>query len=771
MKGIPVRCVFLAAAAALLLGVCAASYADWWQLPLGGALQSQQYRALVKRMRHIDPNDPELDVLFNELVGHFLHDDSLAALHLLTSYSPAAVERIRNDPKLRVQLVYHLLLNDWPDDQWSGVPFRHSCMHGMFAHQLAFLFVDAVCKPIAGATVEVFHGKGPGRKKPLCVLETDPNGLLVIDQKKYRAYFDYYEPSFVLRDRRYGIAPLKCNRSWPRVDVPLVRADSDEVAGSIYGVVVDDANEPMPGIELSCGCVVAATFGQEFFGSLERAGPPISVLTDDDGTFRMHMPVALARKPVFTIPPRSEYQVYFTPPPQPLRVRYWRKLTSGRYTVVKLPRPQYNFHTFAFEDANGPITDPNVLKKLSLGISVPGDGGVSLRYADIKDGATTPNGRYRASAQGISFQPIEITSDSPTEVIFRPWRPKTGTLVYTGRAVYGFTDRPVEGAFVLHGGGFKPNFAAAMLSDRQWRSLERIGTDVSADAPALEPLRKLCDFDQITRTDSHGVFRIAVPMQKRRRLYVLKRGCVPIYYRLYQPADDPNQLIDLGVARLLAAAKVKFELVWDRPGYCSPDMTWNMHPPQTVGWVDDFVRYMYEGDVKVYVPRQRDLKCNRPYTIYTPADVALELWFENMGPKPCVAPVITPVIRAGKGQVVDLGQIDLGKSIPIYVRVVDSAGNPVPGITVRHGRVYKEHTHCFRPEWPLTNAEGLAEFHVPPEYRASFIVTAGTKEQGYLQEHLEYETIGPEDANNVYTLQLSDEMMQSLFGNKTGWRK
>jgi len=85
MKGIPVRCVFLAAAAALLLGVCAASYADWWQLPLGGALRSQQYRALEKRMRHIDPNDPELDVLFNELVGHFLHDDSLAALHLLTS--------------------------------------------------------------------------------------------------------------------------------------------------------------------------------------------------------------------------------------------------------------------------------------------------------------------------------------------------------------------------------------------------------------------------------------------------------------------------------------------------------------------------------------------------------------------------------------------------------------------------------------------------------------------------------------------------------------
>jgi len=61
------------------------------------------------------------------------------------------------------------------------------------------------------------------------------------------------------------------------------------------------------------------------------------------------------------------------------------------------------------------------------------------------------------------------------------------------------------------------------------------------------------------------------------------------------------------------------------------------------------------------------------------------------------------------------------------------------------------------------DANGIAKFMVPPYYKARFSVGYRDKHNKYISESITYETNGPQDANNIFTLQISDELLYQIF--------
>jgi len=107
-----------------------------------------------------------------------------------------------------------------------------------------------------------------------------------------------------------------------------------------------------------------------------------------------------------------------------------------------------------------------------------------------------------------------------------------------------------------------------------------------------------------------------------------------------------------------------------------------------------------------------------------------------------------------------LGRLTIEPEFPIHVQVIDSAGNVIPGIAVAH-RDVTDRDIVILP--PVTDANGIAKFMVPPYYKARFSVGYRDKHNKYISESITYETNGPQDANNIFTLQISDELLYQIF--------
>ena len=748
---------------ALAFSVVFAEQPEYWQLPLHEAQRTDAYEQMCKRLRHRELNDAEADLIFQTLLGRFFEQDSLVSLDLLMQTGVIS-QRKPNDPQLRARIAVHLMrVGDIPVTTIAGhTPYYY--FGGLYPQHWVFLFLDALGSPIPGAEVQVFQGKDRTTKELRVQLTLDKNGLLLVPNKQFGMPSGI---SFTISHPDYGDAVIKRQQGgWPLIYVPLVSINSDAMSQSAWGAVVDSQNNPIAGVQIWPCRLITPGRGRIYPAYNSSSGNwPGCVVTDSNGRFALHFPVAGCGVSISKVPAHSRYEVTIKAPRELLIPFESQEIPCGQETLITLERPELYFRTFVFEDANGPITEPNVLGKLFLGISPHGKNQLKFGYEDLKDGGKFPVGRYLAWMRdfgpggALEFAPMDVNENIPTQLVFKPKESKK-EVTYSGRAVYGFTDTPAQGAFVLNTDRFNTDFAAAMITDKQWRSLDQLGTNPSLDDPALEPLRKLCEFDKITRTDADGRFRMSFPHRMSSSIYVIKQGCVPVYHDTVYFAKDPNQHIELPVSRLLAAAKVSFRLAWGLAQHGSVYMTWNMHPPQSVGWIDDFVKYLNIREVSF--PRQRSVRWDQAYTIYVPAGIALQLWFEARTDLERQAPVISDTVIGQPHELIGLGEIDLTQTMPIYVQVVDSAGKHLEGIPVRHGRVYKEHNHYFGRA-RFTDGYGFAEFSIPPRYQACFIVDYRDEQKRFAGEYVTYQTNGPADANNVYTLQLSDEMLQKLF--------
>jgi hypothetical protein len=650
-------------------------------------------------------------------------------------------------------------------DKWREIC---SYLDRLLPRHRVFLFLDALGNPIPNAEVQVFRQESPRRRRQFAVEPPkelaatallDQNGLLKIARQKWHRSGC---GSFILSHADYGIAVID-KRAWksPCIWVPLVRSGSDAEKYGIEGLVVDEVNRPIAGVKISCASII--TLGG---GKIRWHDWWATVLTDQQGTFRMCMSVSKLDDEIERIPPGSKYGVSARAPSQFLYPSRGWKIPCGGKTVIKLERPQLYFRTFVFEDANGPITDPNLLDSILLYIKPRGMNQLPLMYSELKDGGWFPAGSYSGlvneHGKSLWFEPMEVTEDSPEQLVFKP-KAASKPALYTlcaGRAVYGFTNRPAQGAFVLATTSTKNIFATAMITDEQWSSLRRLGTDPSVDEPALEPLHRVWEFDKILRTDAEGRFQISIPRDIPYCLFVAEKGYVPVYHWTTYLENDPNEHVELPVLRLLPAAKVSFSATLVSEGKKEVYMAWNMPAEEPTDWTSAWTAYISTRPISF--PLQSRIQCNNTYTLCVPVGPIQRLSFKIWEKGEYSAPVYTENFRPEQGQTVDLGEIDLTPRIGVYVQVVDWSGQPIEGVAVSHCRVYG-HDYRYFGQKHITDAQGLAEFLVPPNYRADFAVGDDNDDNNCGGESISYETNGPQDANIVYTLQLSDEMLQCLF--------
>ena len=103
-----------------------------------------------------------------------------------------------------------------------------------------------------------------------------------------------------------------------------------------------------------------------------------------------------------------------------------------------------------------------------------------------------------------------------------------------------------------------------------------------------------------------------------------------------------------------------------------------------------------------------------------------------------------------------MGRGEIKIAPQVFVKVVDSEGNPVAGVPVQHW--FEGFGLLFTNG---TDKDGRASFYVRYNHKGKFVVSCEGRDSK-LEEAIPYEMGGEEDAGCEFTLQLSDKMVQQL---------
>ncbi len=520
---------------------------------------------------------------------------------------------------------------------------------------------------------------------------------------------------FVISHPQYGTAIVE---PYPHVEtdwlfVPLARPGSEADQRSIWGVVVDPNGHPVAGASVSA--MGAIPTGAKWVGVVDSQRHYI--VTDSLGRFRTYLPIAEDAQQIgILIPPKSEYYVKVESPAG-LDLRPFKgRIPNGQATTIQLEHPGY-FHTFVFEDQNGPITDPQVLESIEVRIIKPGQGNdIYLRYDNWKNGGKFPPGKYEASHYGYSFEHLTVTADSPEQLVFELSPPRT----FYGRVLDGTTGGPLCGVEVR----------------------------ISREGPV--------------GTDEDGRFNMTVSPQTTVHRIVLSKEN---YLTMYLP-DDSAKLEDEGKYRLadvkmFPAAMVAVEPVATVKTFYGAALfrpQWFVVGENNPIWTKQLLaacsKHPADG-----IFRDFEVEANKASSFQVPAGVNLRIHLRVLGNIEWAPVTIAHNVILKQGEVYDAGRPVIGKPFKIAVEVLDSAGRPVEGVAVV---VCGDHD----PAVSSTGEEGLAFFDFVGYSRGEFIVQykpGGDPNAPYMREAIPYEIAGPEDANSVFTLRVSDEMLYHLF--------
>jgi len=701
------------------LSVCADD-SQLWHMPLNQAGFTHAWSQQLKLLAEAEPNQTALDAAVAELAARFINEESLVSLSLLLE-SRSARKRIYADPQMCRELLVSLLEIGEMSKYEPDLHTLYGLMEQLIPRHRAFLFLDALGNPIPNAQVQLFRQKPGGIRQIVAESILDERGLMLLGRQQVGPAA---KPSFVLRHRHYGAALIRAQAPrWPVIYVPLAPMESEARQGSAWGSILDENDNPVAGAEVVIYQVCAP--GGGLLRGRNLLGWHACSISDADGRFYAHLPAGRNDAMEQELAPKSRYQVLVDVPKDPNFIRTETSLPAGRQSTIVLKRLTGPFRAFSFEDANGPITDPDILKKIEISIHPPDANIIHIRYRDFSKGAFLPLGTFKAFHDKLKFEPVEVTAESPSQLVFRQQRPEDEDVTFSGRVVYGFTDKPAQGAFVARAvSPMKQGSAVAMLTDTEWLELYKLETNAPLDTAAIEPLRRIWHVQQVIRTDDHGRFAVTLPRKEADcEFHVFQQGYMPVYHMTAYYAKDPNKRIELPTSRLFEAGQVGFELAFEPQPHAGIHIQWDMHCPQVWPGIDDFVAYRSMRNVGF--PLRRRIQCGRHYKLYVPAHLCLQLSFQIHTPNDWWSPIYTEQIRLEPGQSIELGQIDIEPRMPVYVQVLDSSGKAVKGVAVRHGRVYQDHNHYFLGQRRITDTDGLAEFLVPPysTARNTFIST------------------------------------------------
>lgn len=628
-------------------------------------------------------------------------------------------------------------------------------------------FKDAIGKPIPQATVQIFL---PDYDNPTKVgiraAQADDQGRLKVPNMTGQLK----RLHLIVSHPYYGTAiggPDRCAGEGV-ILLPLVKAGTEADTLSIWGSVLDTDGNPVPGTLIRCSSVYTPGGG-----IISSAYWSYAVLTDDQGRFAMHLPIKKTIK-AKGIPPNSKYAVLVEPPRALKLLGFSGQVPNGRQSEIVLERG--HFRTFVFEDANGPITDIEKLEVISVCIRRSDGSPHYIRYPDWKYGRILPLGRFEAGMNSninikplgferCEFEPIQVTAESPEKLVFKvKSKPRQQDILYCGQVVHGITGEPMPGAFIIVPGFTKGDFAA--ITTEQWQQLHQLDTVPSLDDPALEPIQQIRPFERILRTDINGSFQLTVKTIELFHLLVaFEEDYLPVQYDLSRKdlfKPDENNFLQLPVIRLYPAAKVILE-PYVEESVSDIRIRLRFGDNSNLDWIDSFFAFRES----LAVPFVRNVSLQPPNMLdimQIPAGMnivlVLRVIHSGRNGSPWGCPIFTGTINAGQGQTVDLGRVTIEPEMPVYVQVIESAGNPLEGVAVAHGEA--DGKKWFGQKH-ITDANGMAKFYAPPHYKAAFFVGWKGRNTKTPWQSLIYETTGPQDANSVYTFQLSDEVLHHIL--------
>ncbi|MCP4644948.1 MAG: carboxypeptidase regulatory-like domain-containing protein [bacterium] len=365
---------------------------------------------------------------------------------------------------------------------------------------------DALCQPIANAAIVGMlnprAAQSEARRFSEGPWQTDAEGRVTI--AAYRGDF-WSPPKLVVSHPDYGRSDLIPPH--PKSDVAptgLVRRDSDAAKLALRGVVVDREGQPIEGASMHL--LQAMTPGC-------RSGRA-TVYTDAAGRFCLYPPPVHYRidDPLGPLPKISRGCTFLFEVAGPDR-SYLRKggqIASGKEARVVLDRGLYR--VLAFEDENGPITDPKRLATLRFSARDLDD------EAEWKDGhahvyvrpgklaaslpRNTPDGLVRCA-----FAPIMVAEDGPTELVFQLQPPPARGPRIVGTAMHAVTGKPLAGVLVANGGGNIVQ-SLAMLTAEEWEVIESMPVHPDASHPGFKLLQGMTD---CARSDESGSYCIELP--------------------------------------------------------------------------------------------------------------------------------------------------------------------------------------------------------------------------------------------------------------------
>ncbi|MHC4153604.1 MAG: carboxypeptidase regulatory-like domain-containing protein [Planctomycetota bacterium] len=496
--------------------------------------------------------------------------------------------------------------------------------------------------------------------------------------------------------------------------LPLVPLRSEADERSIWGTVVDPNGRPVAGALIECLRVIIT-------GS-KRVHPPADqvqgLLTDEQGRFRLYLALAEDVYEIGTlIPPKAQYYVHIRPPHDSGLAPFKGNIVNGQQTKITLEHLGF-YRTFVFEDENRPITNPKVLKEISVFIRTAGQTGkIRLGYDHFKNGGTFPLGTYDAWLSVHKFEPLLVTEDSPERLTFR--FPPTRT--YCGQVLDGTTGQPMPGAMV-----------------------KGVGQDP-------------------VRTNDAGRFEISVQPKRAARniLRISKQNYLMVRVTDKQMAQDEQGEYTVQDVKLFPAATLKIHPVAKvnttrRAIFLRPQ--WHIYDMRSPEWAQGLATAC-SGHPQEGLYRDFEVRPDKDNSFPIPAGVDLRINLQAHSDYGWAPLTIADRIRLEPGEIRDLGKVEIVGPFSIFVEVLNAAGSPVEGVPI---------IACgdWDPAISSSDEHGFAFFDFVGCSKGEFIVESHPEDNSGappLRQAIPYEVKGPEDANTVYTIELSDKMLESLF--------
>lgn len=660
------------------------------------------------------------------------------------------------------------------------------------------VFLDALGQPMAGATVEVHDGwrlesvaqthlgsvqlDGSGRLRPLyrrpllehcCFLVSDPNyGTAIV------------EP--------YDKTGVSIDEPVSSCIVPLTPVGTRADGRSLWGTVVDSNEKPVAGAIVRCMEVTIPGHNRlhAFFGRFSLSDKCVKVPTDSEGRFGMHLPLANADGSLGRpVPPDAKYEVVIETLPRLGLESFSGSLPAGQEHIITMQpigaAPKNFTGMLVFTDGRRAVRDVEKLKLVTLSIRSLGSNS-QLGYAPggWLEQENLPFGTYSATAEwdGVLyvFGPVEVTADSPQTVVLAPSEIRPAERMYCGRVIHGVTGRPVARAVVM-----QMPLPDRRIIDALGEELEdqivHLGPELATGEDVLRILEEQVGWP-MARTGADGHYEIALPTGEQpdpmRRLVAIAKGFLGAeqQLRLVQPQidekgqqrtewfePDATGKISLPDMKLFPAGIVVIDPCIPRQSGPNRDRDVRFHYTTAHGdptpWLKDFWMTPIANQGQSVFYKQR-LPVNQLQSVYVPAGVTLTLVIQRQ--ETASAPIMVENVRLTQGETLDLGRVEFARAIQVVVRVLDSQGQPLEGITVRC--LAERIGYGFRQG--VSDGEGRAHVHIPPNSQGQLIVDFFDREtRTNVREGISYQ-IADEDAGKEFVLSLSDEFLKGLLESR-----